>query len=640
MIRKEIRNKIESQALEEISFSRLHKQGKITNWHKNEDLYYGKKAKSSDSRANVDLGQMQSFVHTLLSKIDNPLVFKFTKRKSSQFTRAKRLNSLRAFDAQRDYWDIKDIVGKKQGIMYGRAIYSYYADSIDGYKPHLENVDVYDYLIDPSAGGIDIENGMYMGRYGVVKTKEELKQGAKDGLYIKTEVDTLVRGAGTAEDESQEETNKENREYGVNIINTNKESGTQTKFKFWEWYTTYEGERYYLLIDNSGRAVRIEKLKDIFESNMWPFWTWAAFPDLSEFWTPSYCDYVRELFMAQSVSINQMLDNAEQINKPQKIVDITLMEDLAELKYRKDGVIRAKGELARAIKFVETPSIKTPLDVFDKLDLIQEKSSGVTAAAKGLADEDKVGIYEGNAANAADRFGLLNKSYSFGYQRFAKLYEWGVREHLTKKIGVDILGAEGVELQEVSKRDIFDKGDTFGVMVEASNAEIAMSEVEKRTKISFLQSQTGNPVQNPKKAYELQAAIAGYTDEEIRQLTDTQEFGDAELMAEADRDIEVITDGKELEPNQHANVAYKQKFIDYMSDNQENIDGETFKRLAVYVEKLQPIINKNVSRQLVDEQVKLAQSGELEGDLGVPLPDNSQNEVISTNPLETNEAQL
>jgi hypothetical protein len=636
-IRKEIRDKISTQALQEIQFARTNKQGKITNWHKNEDLYYGKKYKSDESRANVDLGLMQSFVHTLLSKIDNPLVFKFTKRKTSQFTRVKRLNSLRAYDAQRDYWDLKDLTGKKQGIMYGRAIYAYYADSLDGYTPHLEPVDVYDFLIDPIAGGIDIELAMYMGRYGIVKTKEQIKQGIKDGLYIRTEAEELIKGASNANESTQEQTNKQNRTYDTNVLNANKEVNTQSKFKFWEWYTTYDGERYYLLMDNDGCAIRVEKLKDIFESNLFPFWTWAAFPDLTEFWTPSYCDYVREIFMAQAVSINQMLDNAEQINKPMKIVDITKFEDLARIKYRKDGLIETK-DINNAIKFVETPSITTPLNVFDKLDAIQEKASGVTAASKGIAEEDKVGIYEGNQANAADRFGLLNKSYSFGYHRFAKLYEWGVREHLKKKVAIDILGADGVSLEEVSKRDIFWKDDTFGVMVEASNAEIAMSEVEKRTKISFLQSQIGNPVQNPKKAYEIQASIAGYSDEEIRQLMDTQEFGDAELIAEADRDIEMILDGKTVQPNQHSNVAYMQRFVDYMSDNQENIDDETFNVLTNYVAQLQPIIEKNVARQLADEQVKMAQQGvSMGGSLPVP---QGQSEGFNLNTDINAEAQL
>lgn len=592
------RQKIIAQALNELVFARNYKQGKVKNWKVNEDLYYSRKVVSPESRANVDLGQMSSFVHTLLSKIDNPLIFKYIKRKESQLERVKLLNALRVIDQQKDNWDIKDIVGKKQAIIYGRAIYSYYADSIDGkYKAHLDNVDVYDFLIDPSAGGIDIERAEYMGRYGVIKTKSQLKQGIKDGLYLKTETTRLLEGNSNATETPQEEVNKQNRTFDTNVWNSQKQISNSDKYKFWEWYTTYEGDKYYCLLQEDGAtAIRIEKLSDMFSSNMFPFWTWAAFPDLTEFWSPSYCDYVREVFMAQAVSINQMLDNAEQINKPQKVVNVGAIENLAELKYRRDGYIKVKKDfdVDRALQTVKVQSINTPIEVFNLLDGIQEKASGVTAGAKGVSDEDKVGIYEGNQANAADRFGFLNKSYSFGYKRFSTLYEWGVKDNLVKKVAVDILGPEGVEIKEVSRRDIFRKDEEFGCMVESSNAETALSEVEKRTKLTFLANQAQNPIQNPQKAYEIQATIAGFDEDTIRQLQDTGDFGNAKIMSEAERDIERLLDGENIPPNQAANTAYKQKFVDYMRDHQEDISMEQFTLLAEYVLSLDDIITRNM----------------------------------------------
>ena len=87
---------------------------------------------------------------------------------------------------------------------------------------------------------------------------------------------------------------------------------------------------------------------------------------------------------------------------------------------------------------------------------------------------------------------LLNKSYSFGYNRFAKLLEAGVREHLIKKVAVDILGPNGVEIIDVSRRDIFRKNDDVGVLVESSDAETALSEVAKRTKLTFLSNNSQN----------------------------------------------------------------------------------------------------------------------------------------------------
>jgi len=601
----ETRAKIISQAITEIEFARNYKQSKVGNWKINEDLYYGRKVKGTEARANVDLGQMSSFVHTILSKIDNPLIFKFSKKKDSQLDRVKRLNAIRETDAERDNWDIKDIAGKKQGVIYGRAIYSYYADSEDGYRPHLDNIDVYDFLIDPSAGGLDIEKAKYLGDYGVVLSREDIKEGIKSKNFLKTESERLLNGSGNNTEVNQEVVNKQSRTYATGIATAEKEITDKDKFKFWRWGTTYGGKRYFLLLCEDGAtAIEVCELKDKFAKEMWWYWSWAAFIDLTEFWTPSYCDYVRDIFMAQAISINQMLDNGEQITKPQRLVNVTAIENMAELKYRRDGVIKVKGafDINKAYQTVNVPSIDTPIKVFQTLENIQEKASGVTAAAQGLADNgsgDKVSIYEGNQAAVADRFGLLNKSYSFGYKRFANLYKNGVDEHLVKKTAVDIIGPEGVKVEYVSRRDIFRKNEDFGILVEASNAELALSEAEKEMKMKFLAEQAAAqpPVQNAKKAYEIAAGIAGFDDETIRQLQDTSDYGNASLMAKAERDIELLLDGEKVEPNQAATTAYKQRIVDYLVSNQESLSMEQYRMIVDYAESLNDIIARNMVRQ-------------------------------------------
>ena len=613
MISKDKRDKIVAQALQELVFARRYKQGKIKNWQKNEDLYYGKKDSPEASRANVDLGRMQEFVHTLLSKIDNPLAFKFSKRKESQLKRVERLNALRKVDQDKDDWDIKDIAGKKQACIYGRAIFSYSADSINGYQAHLDNVDVYDFLIDPAGGGIDIDRARYMGRYGVVKDKAELKEGRKDGLYIKSVVDTLIGGEGNATEFTQEETNKRNRALDTNITTISKESGVETdKYKFWEWYTTYEGERYYLLLtERAGTAIRIECLTDMFTASSlfprgaWPFWTYATCPDLTEFWTPAPCDVVREIFMAQAVTVNQTLDNSEQINKPQKFYDVNAIENPSQLKYRREAPVGLKAgtDLTKAVQFMRPPEIDSPLKVFELLENIQQKASGVNAGTEGSEQTDaKVGIYEGNQAAAADRFGLLNKSYSFGYKRFARLYEIGVRDHLTKKVAIDMIGPDGIETEEVTKRDIFHKDDTFNVSVEASDAEEQASSVEQKNKLQFITAVLANPLTQPlinqKKAFEIQAKVAGLTEDEIKQLLDTSEYGNAEIISEAALDIEGLLEGKTVKPNKAANLAYKQYVVDFLTDHEDDMTHEQYMRVVGYLTALEPIIMKNVVREL------------------------------------------
>lgn len=637
-IKKELRDKIVSQALDELSFARRYKQGKVANWKINEDLYYGNKKKSEEARANVDLGQMQEFVHTLLSKIDNPLTFTFTKRKESQLKRVARLNALKDYDANRDNWDIKDIAGKKQMAIYGRAVFSYAAQSYDQYEPQLENVDVYDFLIDPSAGGIDIDRARFMGRYGVVKDRYELK-GNK--AYISTEVTNLLAGKGNNLERPQEELNKQNRVYANKHDQPQKETTSDDKFVFWEWYTTYEGTRYYLLLSETGsQAIKVCPLTDLFSSDMWPFWTYAAYPDLTEFWTPSPCDYVRELIMAQNVSINQMLDNAERVNKPQRIIDVSAIKNLAELKYRRDGYIKVTpGTAATAVKIVETPSIETPLKVFDKLELVKQTATGITPGALGVADTDgRATIYEGNQANVADRFGLFNKSYSFGYKRFGVLYMHGVDENLTKKIAIDIIGPDGIEQEKIGRSDIFRKNDEFGVLVESSNAELSLSEQKKRNLSAFYSALLGRPeLANQKVVIENLATVAGASPEEVRQLLELDIYGDAELMSEAERDIEDILDGKFLRPNRMANAAYKQRFVNFMDDHEEEMDTEQMGRMIQYIRSLDEVIVGNTIREAREQAQREmtaqmeAQGGGKPPQLRAPGPAQPVQDVIQQN---------
>lgn len=626
-MRKDIIEKIAAQALDEIQFARTFKQSKTLRWRINEQMYYGNMPKIQEARASVQLGRMQEFVHTLLSKIDNPLVFKYTKRKNAQSKRVDRLNALRQIDQKTGAWDIKDIVGKKQGIIYGRAIYNYYAESPNGnYISHLDNIDVYDFLIDPSCGGIDIDAAKYLGSYDVIMDKSDLEEGRKKGIYLKDGVKCMIDGSGNANDSTQEQTNKQFRSYDVRTTGQ-KENNDPSKYRFWRWFTTYEGDRIYLLMSDSGDVIRCEYMDDVLPTTedrpkgMWPYWTWAAFPDLTEFWTPSYCDYVREVLMAQDVTVNQALDNAEAINKPMKAIDVSAIENLAELKYRRDGIIKMKGgtDMNRAMQIIQTPSIETPLKLFQLLESIQEKSSGVSAQSKGVADEaGKVGIYEGNEAAAADRFGLLNKSYSFGYERFAELYEMGVREHLIKRVAIEIMGPNGVELANVKKSDIFKSGDKFGVMVEASNAQMLASEQNKRAKDAFLLSLTNSPHVNKKKLDEMRGEIAGITQEQLDELFDTSNFGTASLLSDADADLEEVLLGDKVSPNRAANNAYKQRFVDYMSNHSKELSNKEWARLEAYITSLEPVVLKNEARRLQNEQTQSLLKRSMMMETGMP----------------------
>ncbi len=644
----DVAEKLVAQSLNEIAHDRAYKQGKITNWQKNENMYYDVKEVNLDNRANVNLGQMQEHVHTIQAEIQNQKIFKFIKRKESQLKRVGRLNALRDTDRNNNFWDMRILAGSKQLIIYGREIYSYYADSIDGYKSHFKNVDVYDFLIDPAGGGLDMEEAMHLGDYGVIKFRKELEDG-KGSIYRTPAVDIILAGPGNNTEMPQEERNKQNRAYGQNTVGY-KELQNEDKFKFWRWFTTFENERYYLLMqERSGTAVRIEKLKKImtptklYPRSPWPYWTNAAFIDLTEFWSPSYCDYVREILMAQDESIDQMLDNSEAINSPMKIVNIGAIEDLNKLKkFRRNGIIPTKGnyDANRAVQILAPVPIEGPIKVFDKLEAIKEKASGVTAGSKGAEANDsgsKATIYAGNQRATGKRFGLLDFSRSFGMRRFAHLYEIGVRDNLTKKVAVDTIGPDGIETEEVSRRDIFRKGDDFSVMVEDSKQDASENIQKQVIQINFLDAKLNHPVigktLNARKAFEIEAKMLDFSEDQIKELQDVSEFGNSELLSEAARDIESILDGEQIQPNANANNAYKRKLVDYLIDHREDMKQEQTMALMTYIDSLDEIIIANERRALTKFQINLMQQVGVPND-GAGAPPIKPVEDIQNNGLQ------
>ena len=660
-INKQKREKIVQKALTEIQFARQWKQGIIWRWWKNEDLYYGKKDNlynantdtgsitDRDNRytqqgANVNIAATKtlSFVETMLSKIDSPLTFKYVRPTMADYKRAKLLNALKEKDANEGDWNYKDLLGKVDAIIYGRAIYAYYADSYDGYCSHLEYVSPYDFLIDPSAGGYNLDDAMYLGRYNIRKTKYELEKGARSGEYLKDETKQLISGSGNdANQTSQEDVNKQNK-YAYIGSPANRTIQDTDVYKLWEWYTTYEGERYYVLMqETSSIAIKVEKLSNLFKVDkklkdaMWPFWSYAYTPNATEFWTPSKLDYVREVFMAQSVAINQMLENSERINKPQRGVDVTAIENVADLIYKRNGVIRMKGgvDINKAFKIVETPSINTPILVYNTLEQIQQLESGITAAAKGVAEEDKVGIYEGNQANAADRYGVWNKSYAQGYKRFAVLYKNGIEDHLTTKVAVKILGTKGLEETVfVSKRDLKPQAD-WAIMIESNNAEAQSDATDKRNKLTFMAGYKGDPIINQKMLFEQGAEIVGFSSDEIRQFLDASEYGDAALISEAERDMEDLLNKKIIEPNERANTAYVNHILEYMKDHKEDMDEDVFLLFTDYLARTEPIVIRNMGTQLQTTLSKegLSPGGEAALENVQPMVQGQTEEALTTN---------
>lgn len=622
------RDELAKQALKEIDYSYRYKKARMTSWNKNEDMMnpdrinpsvvspYGGSTyqqQQGDTRAQVPLYKMHGFVHTILSKIDSPLTFKYVKGESADFKKSKLMNAIKDKDSKIGRWNFKDLMGKRDAAIYGRTMYLYMSKNDKGiYRSTLSLIDPKDFLIDPDVGGLcteeedgsGIEKALYLGWWNTRLSRAQLLKGIKDGIYYKKVVEGLIDGGTNTTTKTQQDIDKDNRKIGGAPRDRFK---NQNQFTFYTWITTDENDdRYYLVLTPSGDCIRCEPWTEIRKSGKYPVWTWAAFPDPREFWTPSYCDFARGIFMAQEKSINQSLDNSEQINRPQTAVNVDYVRNLAQVRYRKDGYIEIEGniDVNKVLQTRQTPPIEGPFKVYDKLEQIVESESGVTADVKGTSDEDTLGIYEGNLMQAGDRFGLLNKSYAEGYYRFAVLHKEGVMQDLKKKMAVQILGPMGLEIEMVSSRDLKPFRDDYDILVESSIAEAQSNLADSKNKLTFLGAYKGDQTINQKVLFETQATIAGVDDDTIKRLLDTSDYDAIEVVAQADEAFQIIIGGDKAPLYKDANTAFLQRLHDLSDKYDHELTTEQHGAVFAYIDEITPIVEKNAARSVMAQAAK------------------------------------
>lgn len=614
-----LKKKLVEQSLREIDFDRDYRRNKRHGeWKRNEQLMKAYNIADDETKNKVPLFQAISFEETLLSKIDNSLVFKMSPGGLEDKNKAEKFNALRERDAKVDRWDTKDRAGKRHGIRYGRAIYVYTAASTEGYKPNLQQIRPRHFHIDPDAGGLDVEKALHLGWWGVKKTKWELNKGIKDGIYDKKAVEELILSGSNYSDNSQDDMEERTAGNNAEDVSKNKKMTNENVWLFYQHFThDYEtGDRYVLLLTPKGQCIRCEKWIDVDPSNLYPIWTWATSPDDAEFWSIAPLDRVRRIFKGMEKSINQMLDNSDQVNKPKLAVNVDFIRNLAQAKYGTGGFLEITGNIDadKAVKAVLTPPIDTPLRVFDKLQMIVDRESGVTAQAAGVSDEDGVlGIYDGNQANLGDRLGLLNKEYSEGYYRFALLWKNGVRYNLTSKVAIRMIGINGIGIEEILWSDIKPTQYDYDILVESTAAETQVSEAKMKQKMEVLTAAKGDELFNQKAVREKQLDMTGFNEDDKRSLLDTKD-GSEGMLVKAYEDFEKLVEGKEVKAPRNATLEYVQAITDLWEEKDELITkmyksnkmkAQTIHdNIARYIEETQLTVEKNEALKVLNEQAK------------------------------------
>jgi hypothetical protein len=649
-----IADKLTKIAIQQLEAGLKLKSSRMDTIKEIEDLYNNKIVQLDDDRMNIPFPIMSSHVDTLFSKIDNPpnITYKITNAPQLADKVAAIWKQERS--SMRAGWERKDRAEKKLALMSGRGISKIYSTSLNNeYESHYEIVDYHNFVCEGTRGHLD--DNVYMGEMDIYKTIYSLQN---NPAYDKGQITKLLASAFSSEYKEVSRVELENRFNRMKALNLTPENNAyvgQKVVALTEWIMDFEGEKYYLLFDpQTGIWVRAELLKDVFSCDKTPFVSWASNYEEYNFWTKGDGDDIMPMAEAMRFIINNALENERRRTRPMRIVSGNAFADVNELMdYIPDNVIVTNPGNSPDVVTVETPQVTASINLAQFLNNFMQEKSGVTGT--GVQDADaKVGVYYGQLQQEADRIGIINKNYSESYAEKGYRFFWGLKDNLTENQPIEMLGKNGVQMEELMKSELVSVDDVDDIITSGGAMEEQLNEVKARKQSDAFSQLTGNPIYsqklNPEEVIKTTLELAEFTEEKIDALLDQSTMLNRDLREEADQSIREILLGRTPKLNRGATTEFMRRIYDYVVDNLDYIKvdkkgnetgidkkkKEQSDLLLAHMEAHQPIVIQNMATDVRAIQAKqLEQEASASNEqMGLPVPSQQEQQASLARPFE------
>ena len=611
-------------AVKQVETAARFQQPRFDDIRKNEDMYLLKDTPALYGRNNIpfDGVLMQGFITTLISKIDESINIEFDSDLDEKKRSAKKLNYIYQQEtaADRADWNSADLEGKKLAALSGRAITKLYIESDPEFCAKIAPIDHFDFLCEPQ-GGRDLDKHLYKGQKNIFRSKEDIEDRAKRGIYDNGQANELFSRVGNSELKKNDELykNKLNRALVLGLDTESNNYVGVEMYRLIEWVMYYKGEWYYMLFHyETATWIRFDKLKNVFSvakrfPGRGPWSSWATDIDSFNFWSLSPADQIRPVAAYMKKIVNLTADNLEKRNWDMTAYDPKVFTDPRQLIFRQNGLVKATLKPGESInnhifKFQTPDTTAITINLLEYFNGFLGEQSGITRGAKGVAETDKVGIAFANLEQVADRIGLTNKLYVQHHINLGQMFKFGVADHLPKKYITKITGPRGLEVEEFLTSE--ELTTDLKIVIRGGNAEqkanmaITAKKQLALDRIAKDPSLAGRANASVRLREELR--IAGYNEEEIRQFLDTQNDADSSILQEAAEAIaEIVDEGTMPKLNRGANMAYVERVYSEAYDN-DGLDDKQFNMLLDYVKKTLPVARRN---EIMKMRLKMAQQG-------------------------------
>ncbi len=612
----EFKNKLTKIASKQLSASSEFKKPLLGKIKRFQDLYANRVPKKLRIQFNVPVPVFSGMLDQLMADFDDPINAMLEAQHPSDYIKAQKIRA--AFEMEKDSpdpnasWDLKARLDKKNAIFSGRGILQIFATSDPEYKSHLEVIDYNDFHSQPS-GGVQLENHLFCGKEGVIRTQSNLEDGVKAGWYDKNQVIKLRERVRNKEymnrmSDSHGEVFERFRAFGLDP-ESNNYVGEET-YNLAEWCMTYKGTRYYVLFEPYTETwVRVEKLVEVYEDNLYPFATWATHEDSKVFWSKSYADDIYPIADAIITMFNQELTNREKRNLGARAYDKDMFKDVAKLdqaQYRADALVPADTQggtkkIGEGIYRFDTPELQGTVNLIDWIMDTSSREMGVTdPKSKDTREPSKrVGVVYSEQSNIAKRIGYKSQSWTGMWKELIVRFVHGLETHMPQSMAIKMLGDLGFEWDQLTREDLKLK-KPLAVKVISTTYEKQQSEKRKGARADSLKIIIDSPVLikqvNPQWAAEEALRLGDWDEDEIKRALDTKSFASRESLARAHSAIQEMLVDKKPKMNYLADTTFMKTIIDYAMEHRERLGIDRFKQFMAYADAHAQIAAANMAR--------------------------------------------
>ena len=604
---KEFANELLAIACKQYKTCYDFKKDRIDDIRKNKEFYIGRKVKAPRGRFGISLPTMAGFVDQLESKIDDAPSVKFGYGSDiADLPLSQKITSAWEIDSHptKANWALVDRWVKKLAIFSGRGIYKIYSESDPKYRNCLEAIDFEDFIFEPMGGG-DLRKHLFCGQDNIFRTLFELEEGAKSGYYDVDQI-ALLKNNSLDDTKKNEDIYKsranELKQLGLNLAGNDYVG--QKIVKLTEMYLEYKGQKWYILFDYITNVwIKCVLLTEVFESNLWPYESWATHEDPFNFSSKAPCDDMRGIADGMDILFNQALENRYKRNFGMRGIDQSIFPNPEELEWRPDGFALSKASahgknMRDGIYEFQTPEIAGTIDLVTWMDNFASRKTGINPQDIGAEDvkDQKVGIYFGNLQQMADRVGLTNKSYREAHLGLGLKYAWGLKEHLIEPMMVKMIGENGVEWGELTRGEA-QKSPDLDLEISGGSAEVMANEAKSRKREMSLDRILKSPNLSPRVNQNWllgEILKGGYEEADIR-LAMSKDAGNLEMLSKASQAIQDILNGKKPKLVRGATTVFTQKILDFATDHDE-LPLNQYKALIQYIMAHEQIVIENTVR--------------------------------------------